>query len=64
MELPAILEYTNLLHIHGPDSPQTKQFITEHREDKVFVRRAQMVDRLFALKQATAPTDLEDSASE
>ncbi len=49
---PPIIEYTNLLHRYrDPNAKQIKEFLQKHSEDKVFLKRAQTLNKLFKLKE-------------
>ena len=51
MAQPLIIEYTNLLHKHGgPDAAPVKKFLQENSGDQDFVRRAEVLNQVFALK--------------
>lgn len=51
MAEPLIITYTNLLHKYrDPRAKEVKEFLEKHRGDAVFVRRAQTLNKLFALK--------------
>ena len=48
---PLIIQYTNLLHRCGsPQGAEAMAFVKKHHADKTFVKRAEMVNRLFALR--------------
>jgi len=49
---PLIIQYTNLLHEHrDPEAGAVKAFMKSHSADKVFVRRAKVLNRVFKLKE-------------
>jgi hypothetical protein len=55
MTEPLIITYTNLLHKYrDPQAKEVREFVEKHIDDKDFVRRAQTLDKLFALKQGLA----------
>lgn len=46
-----IVEYMNLLHRHrSPNAPKVLQFVKEHKQDAVFVRRVATLNRVWKLK--------------
>lgn len=52
MSEPLIIQYTNLLHKYRDDkAKEVRAFVKKHKDDKVFVRRAKTLDKLFALKK-------------
>ncbi len=55
MQQPLIIQYTNLLHKHSdPSAKEVRKFREKHATDKVFQKRADVLDKMFALKNATA----------
>jgi (2Fe-2S) ferredoxin len=49
MNEPLIITYTNLLHRYRDiNAKEVRKFVDQHNDDKVFVRRAHMLDKLFA----------------
>jgi hypothetical protein len=54
MKKPLIIQYVNLLHKYGVGDREF-EFVLEHKDDKVFVRRARAFRRLFVVpgKQAS-----------
>ena len=52
MSEPLIIKYTNLLHKYRDiKAKEVRKFVERHKGDKVFVRRAKTLDKLFALKK-------------
>ena len=52
MSEPLIIKYTNLLHKYRDvNAKEVKEFVEKHKDDEVFVRRAQTLNELFALKK-------------
>jgi hypothetical protein len=52
MSQPLIIRYTNLLHQHrSPDAEPVKKFLQENSSDEVFVRRAEVLNKVFKLKE-------------
>ncbi len=52
MDTPLIIQYTNLLHKYRDiEAKEVRKFVEQHKEDKVFVRRAKTLDGLFVLKR-------------
>jgi hypothetical protein len=55
MARPLIIQYTNLLHEYGdPQAAPVLAFLEEHAEDKVFLRRAAVLNKVFQLKREMA----------
>lgn len=48
---PLIIRYTNALHRHGVASRATKALRRDNKDDKVFWGRADILDKLMALKK-------------
>ena len=47
-----IIQYTNLLHRHGgPNASDVKKFVEQQRDDAVFLRRANALNRVWQLKK-------------
>jgi len=52
MSEPLIIVYTNLLHQHrDPEAEPVKKFLEEHSEDRTFVERAEVLNKVFRLKE-------------
>lgn len=50
METPLIIQYTNLLHKHkNPNAKAIKDFKEHYSEDEVFLKRAKILDALYAM---------------
>lgn len=50
---PLIIQYTNLLHRHrDPNAEPVLEFRQQHANDKTFQSRAEVLDKLFALKKS------------
>lgn len=48
---PLIIQYTNLLHKYrDPLAKEVVDFVKQHENDKVFVRRANVLNMVWALK--------------
>ncbi len=51
MPEPIIITYTNLLHKYrDPNAEEVKKFVEKNKQDKVFVKRTETLNRLYALK--------------
>jgi hypothetical protein len=51
MGQPLVIQYTNLLHKHGrPDAEAVREFLKNHSGDPVFVRRAEVLNHVFKLR--------------
>jgi hypothetical protein len=48
MGKPSIVTYANLVHKYGLRAGKVREFLRKHANDKVFFRRARMVNRLVA----------------
>jgi hypothetical protein len=49
--LPLIIEYTNLLHKYrDPNAPEVQTFLRQHPDDETFLKRAQVLNKVFKLK--------------
>ena len=52
---PLVIQYTNLLHKHGsPDATPVVEFRKAHKDDTVFLKRAQVLDTAFKTKLTLA----------
>jgi hypothetical protein len=52
-EQPLVIQYTNLLHQYrDPDAEPVKVFVIEHADDEVFVKRVDVMNKVFRLKAA------------
>jgi hypothetical protein len=50
-EKSLVLQYTNLLHKHGsPEDRAVRLFREKHRDDEVFQKRANVLDRAFKMR--------------
>lgn len=50
---PLIIQYTNLLHEHrDPKSKPVRDFVKSHSRDAVFIRRVEVLNRLWRLKKS------------
>ena len=50
-EQPLIIQYTNLLHQYrDPEAKEVKAFLEQHAADAVFVKRAEVLNKVFKLK--------------
>jgi len=57
MASPLIIQYTNLLHQYrDPKVKAVTEFLKRHSEDSVFVKRAQVLNKVFLLKQELVET--------
>lgn len=51
MKTPLIIQYTNLLHrFQNIDASLVEKFLKEHLEDKIFIRRVYVLNKIFKLK--------------
>src|SRR5437879_2833223 len=51
-EEPLIIQYVNLLHQYpDPQAPEVCGFVNQHQDDSVFIRRVEMLNRVFRLKE-------------
>ncbi len=47
-----IIQYTNLLHKYRDvNAKQVREFVEQHKDDKVFVLQAETLDKLFASRE-------------
>lgn len=46
-----LLDYVELLHAHGVDSHEAREFKLGHTDDELFIRRSQVMDRIFTMKE-------------
>jgi hypothetical protein len=54
-EHPVIIQYTELLHKHhDPNAAEVKAFVELHRDDEVFLRRAETLNRVLRHKDGQA----------
>ena len=44
-----LIEYVNILHVHGINSKKAKAFLAEHEDDPDFVRRAASLHKLMGI---------------
>lgn len=45
---PLIIQYTNLLHQYrDPNADEVKVFVEQHKDDAVFVSRAETLNKIF-----------------
>jgi hypothetical protein len=52
MAQPLIIQYTNLLHQYrDPDAKVVQEFLKKHSQDRLFIRRAKVLNRVFKLKE-------------
>lgn len=52
MTQPLIIQYTNLLHQYrDPEAEAIKKFLGKHSQDRIFIRRAKTLNRVFKLKE-------------
>lgn len=52
-EQPLIIQYTNLLHQYrDPEASEVVAFVQTHSGDAVFVRRVEVLNKVFRLKEA------------
>ncbi len=52
MAQPMIIQYTNLLHQYrDPNADPVKEFLKKQSADKVFLRRAEALNKVFRLKE-------------
>lgn len=50
-----LIQYTNLLHeFRSPDAPPVREFREKHSDDKIFQKRAKILDEVFKLKEQCA----------
>ena len=57
MARPLIIQYTNLLHQYrDPEANAVKKFLKEHSGERVFVKRAQALNKVFRLKEELVET--------
>ena len=62
MSQPVIIEYTNLLHKYrDPNAAPVKEFLKSHSSDKVFLRRAEALNKVFQLKAELVTSGLRNS---
>ncbi len=55
MPRPLIIEYTNLLHKYrDPNADAVKDFLKEHLDDEVFLKRAKGLNKVFRLQEQLA----------
>jgi hypothetical protein len=55
-EVPLIIQYTNLLHQYrSPDAEEVQVFLRAHQGDSVFLERAEVLNKVFRLKQELVP---------
>ncbi len=48
---PLTIQYTNLLHQYrDPEAAPVKAFVAKHSDDKIFVMRAEVLNKMFKLK--------------
>jgi hypothetical protein len=48
---PLIIQYTNLLHQYrDPAAKPIRDFVAQHSGDKVFLKRAEVLNQMFKLK--------------
>lgn len=53
---PLTIQYTNLLHQYrNPEAAEVKAFVAQHSDDNTFVKRAEVLNRMFKLKDV--PTE-------
>jgi len=51
MTIPLIIQYTNLIHKHGNiKADEIKKFREEYKDDEVFIKRADTLDKIWKLK--------------
>lgn len=52
MSQPLIIQYTNLLHQYrDPNAKTVQTFLEKHSQDRLFVKRAKVLNRVFKLKE-------------
>lgn len=52
MAQPLIIQYTNLLHQYrDPEAEAIKKFLRKHSQDRIFIRRAKTLNKVFKLKE-------------
>jgi hypothetical protein len=57
-EDPLIIQYTNLLHQYrDPGASEVVDFVNVHRDDAVFVRRVEVLNRVLGLKEDSNRTE-------
>lgn len=53
VEIPPIMQYTNLLHRHrNPAAPEVAALVQTYRGDAVFLKRVEVLNKVFRLKMA------------
>lgn len=56
-EQPLIIQYTNLLHQYrSPEAAEVKAFLQQHHTDTVFLKRAEVLNKVFKLKAELTTT--------
>ncbi len=59
-ENPLIIQYANLLHQYGdPNCTEVREFVSQHADDEVFVRRTKVLDRAFSHKPELTKPDID-----
>ena len=52
MAQPLIIQYTNLLHQYrDPNAKSVQVFLKKHSQDRLFIKRAKVLNRVFKLKE-------------
>lgn len=48
---PLIITYTGLLHKHrDPNAKEVKDFVEQHKDDAVFLKRVETLNKVWELK--------------